>query len=146
MIDLYTRRHSLTGLSWIPIIFPGLGSDLDFTELKHGISKFIVRNYQHHIDLYSWTPTTFSLLPSDFLGVGSGLDFTELNNMASQPQCTHVQLLNDYAELNSLVSEIKAVSCSGKSQFWLLTSSLIVTPKTDDFTSETISNSFFPWT
>ena len=38
----------------------------------------------------------------------------ELNGIASLPTCTHVQILNTFADLDSLKAEIEQVSCKGK--------------------------------
>ncbi|KAL8562359.1 hypothetical protein ACOMHN_066073 [Nucella lapillus] len=45
------------------------------------------------------------------IGVGDEVDKQELNNLATQPNCTHVQVLKDYQDLDSLRSEIQRLSC-----------------------------------
>lgn len=46
------------------------------------------------------------------IGVTPLVDSTELNGVASQPTCTHVELLNNFNDLDSLKSEIEQVSCT----------------------------------
>ena len=46
-------------------------------------------------------------------GVGDQVDNTELNTLATQPSCTHVQLLKDYQDLDTLRSDIQQLSCKG---------------------------------
>jgi len=45
------------------------------------------------------------------IGVGNDTKVSELNSVASKPQCTHVQTLDQYSELDSLKAEIRQVAC-----------------------------------
>ncbi|KAK7094802.1 uncharacterized protein [Littorina saxatilis] len=45
------------------------------------------------------------------IGVGDQVDRNELDSLATQPNCTHVQVLKDYQDLDALRSEIQQVSC-----------------------------------
>ncbi|XP_076436779.1 uncharacterized protein LOC143276211 [Babylonia areolata] len=45
------------------------------------------------------------------IGVGSAVDKTELSSLATEPDCTHVQLLTDYQDLDTLRAEIQRLSC-----------------------------------
>ncbi|CAG2188029.1 unnamed protein product [Mytilus edulis] len=45
------------------------------------------------------------------IGVTAQVVERELNAVASQPTCTHVQILNSFADLDSLKAEIEQVSC-----------------------------------
>ncbi|XP_062602682.1 uncharacterized protein LOC134264402 [Saccostrea cucullata] len=46
------------------------------------------------------------------IGVTPQVDSTELEGIASQPTCTHVELLNNFNDLDSLTAEIEQVSCT----------------------------------
>jgi len=45
------------------------------------------------------------------IGVGDAVDKDELNLLATEPSCTHTQLLTDYQDLDSLRAEIQRLSC-----------------------------------
>jgi len=45
------------------------------------------------------------------IGLGTNLQSDQLTRWASQPSCTHVQRLDQYAELDTLQAEIRQVSC-----------------------------------
>jgi len=46
------------------------------------------------------------------IGIGSGIDEQELHAMASEPTCTHVRILEDFQELNSVIADIEENACA----------------------------------
>lgn len=45
------------------------------------------------------------------IGIGNGINDNELHDIASKPACRHVRRAADFEELDSIISDIKAVAC-----------------------------------
>ncbi|XP_005107268.2 uncharacterized protein LOC101847901 [Aplysia californica] len=48
------------------------------------------------------------------IGVGNGIDRVELEGIATEPNCTHVRMIADFSELNSIASDIKEAACKAE--------------------------------
>ncbi|XP_071146626.1 matrilin-3-like [Mytilus edulis] len=65
------------------------------------------------------------------IGVSAQVDERELNAVASQPTCTHVQILNSFDDLDSLKAEMEQVSCKAQTTPSITTPEALIMTSTE---------------